>query len=158
MAAISQHWFLWNKIFLFHYELKKKRQTLLIILIVKSLQIELHSTNLLLWPPICQNKRAIIPKCNNSSAETNFTGRSSAEIRTLRQSLVYPRPMRPNLGARLVSEKLKDNLPRVFNIDFTVRNKESTGMYDLKTYDFSLFWTFICKLARLKWFWNEPLI
>ena len=40
--------------------------TLLIILIMKSLQIELHSTNLLLWPTICKNKRAIPPKYNNS--------------------------------------------------------------------------------------------
>ena len=47
----------------------KKRQvtfTLLIIFIVKSLQIELHSTNLLLWPLICRNKRAITPKWFNS--------------------------------------------------------------------------------------------
>ena len=54
------------KQFFFHYVLvivKKKIQThtltLLIILIVKILQIELHSTNLLLRPPICRNKRAI---------------------------------------------------------------------------------------------------
>ena len=33
--------------------------TLLIIFIVKSLQKEKKSTNVLLWPPICRNKRAI---------------------------------------------------------------------------------------------------
>jgi hypothetical protein len=36
--------------------------TLLIIFIVKSLQKEQNSTNLLLWPPICRNKPAITPK------------------------------------------------------------------------------------------------
>ena len=40
--------------------------TLLIIFIVKSLQKEQNSTNLLLWPPICRNKRAITPKWINS--------------------------------------------------------------------------------------------
>ena len=44
---------------------KANALTLSIILIVKSLQIELHSTNLLLWPQICQNKRAITQKFNN---------------------------------------------------------------------------------------------
>ena len=34
---------------------KANPYTLIIILIVKSLQIELHSTNLLPWPPICRN-------------------------------------------------------------------------------------------------------
>ena len=34
--------------------------------IVKSLQKEQNSTNLLLWPPICQNKHAITPKWFNS--------------------------------------------------------------------------------------------
>ena len=36
--------------------------TLLIIFIVKSLQTEQNSTNLLLSPPICRNKQAITPK------------------------------------------------------------------------------------------------
>jgi hypothetical protein len=36
--------------------------TLLIIFIVKSLQKEQNSTNLLLGPPICRNKPAITPK------------------------------------------------------------------------------------------------
>jgi hypothetical protein len=53
------------------YEVKKKNHyyfskrntfTLLIIFIVKSLQKEQNSTNLLLRPPICRNKRAITPK------------------------------------------------------------------------------------------------
>ena len=53
---------------------KKKREILLhlIIFIVKSLQKEQKSTNLLLTPPICRNKRAITPKWINSK-ETNFT-------------------------------------------------------------------------------------
>ena len=47
---------------------KEKAHTfaLLILLIVKSLQIDLHSTNLLLWRPICRNKRAITPNSYNS--------------------------------------------------------------------------------------------
>ena len=36
--------------------------TLFIIFIVKSLQKEQNSTNLLLRPPICRNKSAITPK------------------------------------------------------------------------------------------------
>ena len=40
--------------------------TLFIIFIVKSLQKEQNSTNLLLWPPICRNKSAITPKWFNS--------------------------------------------------------------------------------------------
>ena len=56
-----------NKFFIINF--KKKVQILLhffkIILIVKRLQIELHSTNLLLGPPICRNKHAITPKCYN---------------------------------------------------------------------------------------------
>ena len=40
--------------------------TLFIIFIVKSLQKEQNSTNLLLWPPICRNKPAIAPKWFNS--------------------------------------------------------------------------------------------
>ena len=54
------------------YEVKKKiviifqkekgnTFTLFIIFIVKSLQKKQNSTNLLLWPPICQNKSAITP-------------------------------------------------------------------------------------------------
>ena len=52
---------------------KEKENTfiLLIILIVKSLPIELHSKNLLLWPPIYWNKCAITPKWFNS-LDTNF--------------------------------------------------------------------------------------
>ena len=40
--------------------------TLSIIFVVKSLQKEQNSTNLLLWPPICRNKSAITPKWFNS--------------------------------------------------------------------------------------------
>ena len=43
--------------------------TLLIIFILKNLQIEQNSTNLLLRPPICQKKPAINPK----SLDTNST-------------------------------------------------------------------------------------
>ena len=39
---------------------------------MKSLQKEQNSTNLLIWPPICRNKRAITPKWFNSE-ETNFS-------------------------------------------------------------------------------------
>ena len=48
--------------------------TLLIIFIVKSLQKEQNSTNLLnlLWQPICRNKPAITPKWFNS-LDTNST-------------------------------------------------------------------------------------
>ena len=55
------------------YGVKKKKKnqkergntfTLLSIFIVKSLQKEQNSTYLLLWPPICRNKRAITPKVN----------------------------------------------------------------------------------------------
>ena len=44
----------------------------LIIFIVKSLQKEQSSTNLLLWPPICLNKPANTPKWFNS-LDTNST-------------------------------------------------------------------------------------
>ena len=40
--------------------------TLLFIFIVKSLQKEQNSTNLLLWPSICWNKSSITPKWFNS--------------------------------------------------------------------------------------------
>ena len=60
-----------DEAFFFHENFQKEKAntfTLLTILIVKSLQIELHSTNLLLMtgPPICWNKNVITPKCNNS--------------------------------------------------------------------------------------------
>jgi hypothetical protein len=51
---------------------KVNTSTLLIIFIVKSLQKEQNSTNLLLWPPICRNKHAITPKWFNS-LDTNST-------------------------------------------------------------------------------------
>ena len=47
------------------YEVKKENGNtfkLFIIFIVKSLQKEQNSTNLLLWPPICRNKPEITPK------------------------------------------------------------------------------------------------
>ena len=59
----------YEAIFFFIINFQKEKAntfTLLIILIVKSLQIELNSTHLLLWPPNCRNKRAITPKCYNS--------------------------------------------------------------------------------------------
>ena len=67
------------------YEVKKKiviifqkengnTFTLFIIFIVKSLQKEQNSTNLLLWPPICRNKPAITPKWFNS-LDTNSIAR-----------------------------------------------------------------------------------
>ena len=61
-------WFLWSKFFLFIIFQKENGNTftLLIIFIVKSLQKEQSSTNLLLWPPICRNKPAITPKWFNS--------------------------------------------------------------------------------------------
>ena len=53
---------------------KENTFTLLIIFIVKSLQKEQNSKNLLLWPPICRNKPAITPKWFNS-LDTNSTWR-----------------------------------------------------------------------------------
>ena len=68
------------------YEVKKKifviifqkengnTLTLLIIFIVKSLRKEQNSTNLLLWPPICQNKHSITPKWFNPlDTNSSFT-------------------------------------------------------------------------------------
>ena len=49
--------------------------TLFIIFIVKSLQKEQNSTNLLLWPPICRNKSASTSKWFNS-LDTNSNLRS----------------------------------------------------------------------------------
>ena len=66
-------WILWSKkkiVFSFQKE-NGNTFTLLIIFIVKSLQKEQNSTNLLLWPPICRNKPAITPKWFNS-LDTNF--------------------------------------------------------------------------------------
>ena len=61
-------WFLWSKKKIIIIFQKEKGNTfkLLIIFIVKSLQKEQNSTNLLLWTPICRNKRAITPKWINS--------------------------------------------------------------------------------------------
>ena len=68
-------WFLWSKKQKIIIIIKKEKWntfTLLIIFIVKSLQKEQNSTNLLLWPPICRNKSAITPKWFNS-LDTNST-------------------------------------------------------------------------------------
>ena len=69
-------WFLWSKkkcFFVIIFEKEKGNTfTLLIFFKVKSLQKEQNSTNLLLWPPICQNKSAITPKWFNS-LDTNST-------------------------------------------------------------------------------------
>ena len=61
-------WILWSKkkiVIIFQKE-NGNTFTLLIIFIVKSLQKEQNSKNLLLWPPICRNKPAITPKWFNS--------------------------------------------------------------------------------------------
>ena len=61
-------WILWSKkkiVIIFQKE-NGNTFTLLIIFIVKSLQNEQNSTNLLMWPPICWNKSAITPKRFNS--------------------------------------------------------------------------------------------
>ena len=78
LAAIlhvySGGWILWSKkkiVIIFQKE-NGNTFTLLIIFIVKSLQKEQNSTNLLLWPPICRNKPAITPKWFNS-LDTNST-------------------------------------------------------------------------------------
>ena len=49
-------WFLWSKKIIMFQKEKGNIFTLLITFIVKSLQKEQNSTNLLLWPPICRNK------------------------------------------------------------------------------------------------------
>ena len=48
--------------------------SLFVISIVKSLQREQNSTNLLLWPPICRNKPAITPKWFNSLDTNSNSG------------------------------------------------------------------------------------
>ena len=73
-------WILWSKknkkiVIIFQKE-NGNTFTLLIIFIVKSLQKEQNSTNLLLWPPICRNKPAITPKWFNS-LDTNSMSRYS---------------------------------------------------------------------------------
>ena len=67
-------WILWSKkeIVIILQKENGNTFTLLIIFIVKSLQKEQNSTNLLLWPPICRNKPAITPKWFNS-LDTNST-------------------------------------------------------------------------------------
>ena len=62
-------WILWSKKKIFVIIFQKENGntfTLFIIFIVKSLQKEQNSTNLLLWPPICRNKSAITQKWFNS--------------------------------------------------------------------------------------------
>ena len=69
-------WILWSKkkfVIIFQKE-NGNTFTLLIIFIVKSLQKEQNSTNLLLWPPICRNKPAIIPKWFNSLDANSIWG------------------------------------------------------------------------------------
>ena len=61
-------WILWSKkkiVIIFQNE-NWNSSTLFIIFIVKSLQKEQNSTNLLLSPPICRTKSAITPKWFNS--------------------------------------------------------------------------------------------
>ena len=74
------------------YEVKKKKFviifqkengntfTLFIIFIVKSLQKEQNSTNLLLWPPICRNKSAITRKWFNSLDTNSSCSRLKAAL------------------------------------------------------------------------------
>ena len=50
----------------FCYYFSKRKWKYFYTFIVKSLQKEQNSTNLLLWPPICRNKSAITPKWFNS--------------------------------------------------------------------------------------------
>ena len=66
-AAIL-HVYAWGLNFMKNFFFQKEKGntfTLLIICIVKSLQKEQNSTNLLLWPPIWWNKSAITPKWFN---------------------------------------------------------------------------------------------
>ena len=60
-------WFLWSKKKYYYFQKENGNTfTLFIIFVVKSLQKEQNSTNLLLWSPICRNKSAITPKWFNS--------------------------------------------------------------------------------------------
>ena len=56
----------WKKYVIVFQKENETTFTLLIIFIVKSLQKEQNSTNLLLWPRISRNKHAITPKWINS--------------------------------------------------------------------------------------------
>ena len=81
------------------------------ILIVKSLQKEQNSTNLLLWPPICRNKPAITPKWFNS-LDTNSNWKAK------QQNVDFPSII---LWVELgISEVMKIPLPnlndRIFNL------------------------------------------
>ena len=73
-------WILWSKKKFFFVIIFQKENgntfTLSIIFILKSLQKEQNSTNLLLWPPICWNKSAITPKWFNS-LDTNSSAKFS---------------------------------------------------------------------------------
>ena len=67
-------WILWSKkknCFVISFQ-KENGNTFTLFIIVKSLQKEQNSTNLLLRPPICLNKSAITPKWFNS-LDTNST-------------------------------------------------------------------------------------
>ena len=69
-------WFLGSIFFVIIFQKENgNTSTLLFIFIVKSLQKEQNSTNLLLWPPICRNKPAITPKWFNS-LDTNSNQRT----------------------------------------------------------------------------------
>ena len=70
------HQRIWNERFTlksgeFSFWLKYVFPTLLVILIAKSLQIEVHNSDLLLKPLICRKSHAITPKCHNSCG-SNF--------------------------------------------------------------------------------------
>jgi len=79
-------WILWSKkknVIIFQKE-NGNTFTLFIIFIVKSLQKEQNSTNLLLWPPICRNKPVITPKWFNSlDTNYNFSSWNAFSLLTL---------------------------------------------------------------------------
>ena len=82
-------WILWSKKMNFVITFQKengKTFTRLIVFIVKSLQKEQNSTNLLLWPLICWNKPAITPKWFNS---LNTNSRSEPQKYLLIHQLIF---------------------------------------------------------------------
>ena len=83
-------WFLWSKKIVIIFQKENGNTfTLFIIFIVKSLQKEQNSTNLLLRPPICRNKSAITPKCFNSLDTNSRIPHSRMSINDVRQFLMF---------------------------------------------------------------------
>ena len=95
-------WILWSKKKKFFVIIFQKENgntfTLFIISIVKSLQKEQNSTNILLWPPICRNKSAITPKWVNS-LDTN----SRVNLYSLALSL-HSRPVHKRIFGILAAQ------------------------------------------------------